>query len=154
MNGQGPMINGVNGQMIVVNGQPQNSNIMTSQNGQMMLTGVNGTILVNPMGDNMYSATMPDGRQMNGQMCCMPDSQTGEMVVGMMVPMQQLQQDGLNGQVVTMNGQTGQEQGQQQPQPQQLGGPAPMESLSPLDSGEDDDVLLRDEEDDEEEDEE
>jgi hypothetical protein len=149
MNGQGPMINGVNGQMIMVNGQPQNSNIMTSQNGQMMLTGVNGTILVNPMGDNMYSAQMPDGRQMSGQMCCMPDAQTGEMVVGMMVPMQQLQQDGANGQVVTMNGQTGQEQEQGQQQ-QQLGDTAPLDSLSPLDSGEDDDVLLREEEEDEE----
>merc|ERR1719238_2367087 len=119
-NGQGMMMNGQGPMIKVVNGQTQSSNIMTSQNGQMMLTGVNGTILVNPMGDNMYSAQMPDGRQMSGQMCCMPDAQTGEMVVGMMVPMQQLQQDGANGQVVTMNGQTGQEQEQGQQQ-QQLG---------------------------------
>merc|ERR1719482_2502175 len=155
MNGQGPMINGVNGQMMVVNGQTQSSNIMTSQNGQMMLTGVNGTILVNPMGDNMYSATMPDGRQMSGQMCCMPDNQTGEMYIGMVVPMQQLQQDGQNGQVVTMNGpvmaMNGQNGQEQQPQQEQLSNPTPMESLSPLDSGEDDDVLLRDDEDEDEE---
>lgn len=117
MSGQGPMMNG-GGQMI------QSSNIMTGQNGQMMLTGPNGTVMVNPIGENLYNATMQDGRQMNGQMVCMPDANCGQMVVGMMVPMEQVQ-----GQIHT--------------DLEQLSDPAP--------SGSDDafgGVLLRDEDDD------